>query len=135
MEEKVSQDRETITVLLVIRTLMQALACCKMFHWSTTTYALHQATGTLADALYAKMDTLVESMLSKAPSGTLTQMRVELSAASSENFYANLYLVERTLKALNAIPEFANDTAILNLRDDILISINQFQYLAHQFSG
>ena len=125
---------QTVSILLVIRTLMQALVSCKMFHWSTTNYAAHQASGALADSLFAKTDALVEAMLSKVPKGSLSGYELEMSSMSSSNFHAHLDVAMRTLQALDALPEFGSDTAILNLRDDVLAAMDQYKYLAKQFA-
>lgn len=125
---------QTVTILLVIRTLMQATVSCKMFHWSTTNYAAHQASGALADSLFAKTDALVETMLSKSGKGSLAGLSLDMSSTSSTNFASHLDLAVMTLKALDGIPEFASDTAVLNLRDEVLGAIDQYKYLAKQFS-
>jgi hypothetical protein len=124
---------QTVTILLTIRTLMQAVASCKMFHWSTTIFAAHQASGDLANSLFAKMDALVEAMLSKTPKGSLQGQDLQMSITSSTNFPSQLELMTQTLRGLDGVPEFSS-SEILNLRDDILSSVDQYKYLAKQFA-
>lgn len=118
----------------IIVSLMEAIAATKMFHWATTNFAAHQSSGVLADSLYTKMDILVESMLSKGSKSGLKDYKISFST-NYDGFRDALRKVQMMLRALDdkQMSPFARETQILNLRDDILSSIDTFLYLDKQF--
>lgn len=114
-------------VVQTIYRLMSAIMSTKMYHWNTTCYATHQATGTLANDLFEKMDTLVEQMLSCVDKDVLTNVSFEIKV-SVKNFASALENLKIILKSLDNSP-FADKTDILNTRDDVVSSIRQYEYL------
>ena len=129
--EIVSPDQWTAAI---VKTLLQGIAATKMFHWATTNYAAHQSSGVLADELFAKMDELVQAMLSKGTKSGLKDYNVTIST-NYDGFRDALRQVQMMLRALDDrdMSPFARETQILNLRDDILSSIDTFLYLDKQF--
>lgn len=129
--EIVSPDQWTAGIL---QCLMEAIVATKLFHWSTTNFASHQSSGVLADDLYAKMDALVEAMLSKGRKSGLKDYSVTLKT-NAESFHEALRKVHMMLRAMDDkdMSPFARETQILSLRDEVLNTIDTFLYLDKQF--
>ena len=113
-------------VIQTIYRLMTAIMCVKMFHWNTTCYASHQSSGTLANDLFEKMDSLVEQMLACVDVNVLSNVAFDVKIAA-KNMASSLENLKVVLKSLDNSP-FADKTDILNTRDDIVSSIRQFDY-------
>ena len=120
----------------IVQSLLDTIASTKLFHWATTNFAAHQSSGVLADALFAKMDLLVEAMLSKGQKSSLKDYNITIKA-TFDGFQDSLRKLQLMLRALDdkQSSPFARETQILNLRDDILSSIDTFLYLDKQFGG
>jgi hypothetical protein len=129
--EIVSPDQWTAGV---VKTLMEAIVATKLFHWATTNFASHESTCVLANDLYAKMDALVEGMLSKGSKSALKDYTISIKT-NYDGFREALRQVQVMLRGLDdpKMSPFARETQILNLRDEILSSIDRFLYLDKQF--
>jgi DNA-binding ferritin-like protein len=118
----------------IVTTFLQMLNTVKLFHWKTSSYAVHKATDKLYDTLNSNIDTFVEIMLGK------TQNRVNLT------HHKSLPLLDYTSindfkREVNKYKEFlinmnkdininiTNNSDLLNVRDEILGNLNQFLYL------
>ena len=120
----------------IVASLMRGIFECKLFHWSTVNFAAHESSGALANDMFEKMDSLVESMLSKCEKSALQTFQLELKVSAAE-FRNTLRQVQSMLRSLDSRQSspFAHETQILNLRDDILSSIDKFLYLDKQFGS
>ena len=120
----------------IVAALMEGIFACKLYHWSTVNFASHESSGVLASDMFDKMDTLIESMLSKCEKSALQSREFECKA-SNQGFRASLRRVQQMLRALDSqdTSPFARESQILNQRDEILSSIDKFLYLDKQFGS
>ena len=130
MNEIVSPEQWTCAI---VQCLMETITATKLFHWATTNFASHQSSGVLADSLFAKMDALVEAMLSKGQKSGLRTCKVAVQT-SFDSFPKALHNLQVMLRGFDdPMCPFARESQILNLRDDLLSSIDSFFYLEKQF--
>lgn len=118
----------------IVAALMEGIFACKLFHWSTVNFASHESSGALANDMFEKMDTLVESMLSKCEKSALRDTELQFDV-TVKGFRGSLHKVQQMLRALDSKESspFSKETQILNQRDEILSSIDKFLYLDKQF--
>lgn len=103
----------------------------RIFHWQTTSYARHNAWGTIYDNLDDLIDKFVEVCMGKYG-------RVELSDDISTLKLSNM----KELKTNDFINKFIDflldldnqfdtkkDTDVLNIRDEVLAEVNKLKYL------
>uniref|UniRef100_A0A6C0ETC1 Uncharacterized protein n=1 Tax=viral metagenome TaxID=1070528 RepID=A0A6C0ETC1_9ZZZZ len=90
----------------------------KLFHWNTKSYALHISSDILYEELYKSVDRLVESFL---------QNRIPINTTISISTNPNYFLNKMKLfkKCMNEM-DVSNE--LLSLKDDILVSLDQFEY-------
>ena len=124
-----SQKNETYNVIR----FLHYLNTIKLYHWKTSSFAKHEATDKLYASLNTNIDRFVEQMLGKKgnrldfsniksiPIKELTHDKDVLEEMQEfKNFLVNIHY---------KLPNMSNSD-LLNIRDDILGSINQFLYLA-----
>jgi DNA-binding ferritin-like protein len=105
--------------------MTEMLHTIKLHHWRTHSYSVHKATDNLHEALSEQVDSFVEKMLgSKHTRATLTHMPLRayntLPELKRRMEYYKLYL-KRMPASLG--------TDLLNIRDELLGSLNQFSYM------
>ena len=120
----------------IVSTFLCMLNTVKLYHWSTSHYATHKATDQLYSDLSSKIDTFVETMFGKETTSfrqKVLQMRsINLHSIHTNNDFKNeadqykTFLIKLTN---NKTFNVQKNTDLLNMRDDILGSINQFLYL------
>ena len=111
---------------------LEMLNTIKLFHWKTTSYAIHKATDDLHGKLSDNVDTFVEVLLGKNGSrANLTHTHtIQLHDFSSpEPFKSEVNRFKVMLKSMSNILDPASDTDLLNIRDEMLGHLNQFTYL------
>jgi DNA-binding ferritin-like protein len=122
------------TQQIVVLTFLQMLNTVKLYHWKTHSYAQHKATDELYTKLNENIDTFVEIMLGKHGNRVdLTQVKsIPLYDYSNLNSFRNKineykqFLINMTsVDNLN----LTNNSDLLNVRDELLGNINQFEYL------
>ena len=124
-----SQKNESYIVLR----FMHYLNTIKLYHWKTSSFAKHEATDKLYASLNTDIDRFVEQMLGKRgnrldfsniksiPINEITSdKQIVKEMQEFKNFLVNIHY---------KLPNMSNSD-LLNIRDDILGSINQFLYLA-----
>ena len=109
----------------IVATMTEMLHIIKLHHWRTHSYSVHKATDNLHEALSEQVDSFVEKMLgSKHTRATLTHMPLRayntLPELKRRMEYYKLYL-KRMPASLG--------TDLLNIRDELLGSLNQFSYM------
>jgi DNA-binding ferritin-like protein len=116
---------------MVIHAFLGMLNTVKLYHWKTYSYAEHKATDKLYDKLNDHMDTFVEIMLGKDESrfSLLNEKIKLLNYASVKDFKARVYAYRTFLINMGEVFDPAEDSDLLNVRDEILGDINQFLYL------
>ena len=109
----------------IVATLTEMLHVVKLHHWRTHNYSVHKATDNLHEALSEQVDSFVEKLLgSKHTRSNLTDLRM--------NAYNTLPALKRRVEHykhyLKGMPASLG-TDLLNIRDELLGSLNQFSYM------
>ena len=113
----------------VIDSMTYTTHALRMAHWAARgpgSYAFHVASGELVGALIVQIDTLVEAMLRYLPPGTLDGFAIEFplkNFADRATAVKEVVTLQETLRRLST-----THTEILNIRDEILASIDSFIY-------
>ncbi len=109
----------------IVATLTEMLHAVKLHHWRTHNYSVHKATDNLHEALSEQVDSFVEKLLgSQNTRATLTHMPLH-----SYNSLPELKRrVEHYKRYLQGMPASLG-TDLLNIRDELLGSLNQFSYM------
>ena len=109
----------------IVTTLTQMLHAIKLHHWRTHSYSVHKATDNLHEALSEQVDSFVEKLLgSKHTRANLTHMRLHASSTLPA-FKQRIEYYKQYLKRMPA----SLGTDLLNIRDELLGSLNQCSYL------
>ena len=109
----------------IVAALTEMLHAIKLHHWRTHDYSVHKATDNLHEALSEQVDSFVEKLLgSKRTRANLTSLRM--------NAYNTLPALKRRVeyykRYLRGLPASLG-TDLLNIRDELLGSLNQFSYM------
>ena len=115
----------------IVETFLEMLNTVKLYHWKTNVFAQHKATDDLYGKLNDNIDTFVETMLGK------TGSRVNLTRVKSIplNDYSSVSEFNKKIKQyiqflINlTIVNGNNNGDLLNIRDELLGNLNQFEYL------
>jgi len=109
----------------IVATLTEMLHVVKLHHWRTHDYSVHKATDNLHEALSEQVDSFVEKLLgSKHTRSSLTSLRMR----SYNTLPALKQRVEYYKRYLRGMPASLG-TDLLNIRDELLGSLNQFSYM------
>jgi hypothetical protein len=101
------------------------LHAIKLHHWRTHSYSVHKATDNLHEALSEQVDSFVEKLLgSKHTRATLTHMPLHACNTLPE-LKRRMEHYKRYLQRMPA----SLGTDLLNIRDELLGSLNQFSYM------
>lgn len=128
---KTRKNTNQYTEEKIVETFLEMLNTVKLYHWKTSVHAQHKATDDLYDKLNDNIDTFVETMLGK------TGSRVNLTRVKSIplNDYSSLPEFNKKIKQyiqflvnLN-VGNAHNNGDLLTIRDDLLVNMNQFEYL------
>lgn len=116
----------------LVQAFLEMLMVVKVYHWKTYSYAQHKATDKLYKELNEYIDEFVEVMLGKY------NMRLNMKGKNiiftdpptKEEFKKIINSYKILLeKKMNKYIDIHLDTDLLNIRDAILGSLNQFLYL------
>jgi hypothetical protein len=129
-----SSNSNKYTQPKIVMMFLQMLNTVKLYHWKTSSYAQHKATDELYANLNLNIDSFVEIMLGK------TGGRVNLTGQKSiplldytnvNDFKREVDKYKQFLTEMNADGgiNIANNTDLMNVRDEILGNLNQFTYL------
>lgn len=103
----------------------------KILHWQTTSYSEHKSLGSLYDDFSGHVDNFVEVFMGKY--GRILSQKTFLISAENYKEKSPLDLmVEIESYLINDIPTMLDskkDTDLLNLRDEMLASVNKTKYL------
>ena len=123
------QSKITSTFLCILITI-------KLYHWNTDHYATHKATDQLYGDLNTKIDTFVETMLGKESVSSRNKV-LNIHSLHMNTFKSNKDFRKETEMYKSFLIRLSDDksfntpqnTDLMNMRDDILASLNQFLYL------
>lgn len=131
INRNVSTKRKSKTNFNVVHFLLHLLNTVKIYHWKTLSYPTHKATDELYDELNELIDNFVEILLGKNNRLILNIKPIKIVSQSDKQL---LRYVEECKKKLNNLLTLStiineSDTDLLNIRDEILGSLNKFTYL------
>ena len=123
--KSIKRTKSGYSVNQIVATMTEMLHAVKLHHWRTHNYSVHKATDNLHEALSEQVDSFVEKLLgSQNTRATLTHMPLH-----SYNSLPELKRrVEHYKKYLRGMPASLG-TDLLNIRDELLGSLNQFSYM------
>ena len=101
----------------------------KVHHWMNTKFARHKATDALNDSLLESSDKFVEVYFGRYGRPKTIKDTIEYKNMSEQEY--EKYLADFTTFLEKELPKMLKqtDTDLLNIRDEILGSINQTKYL------
>lgn len=103
----------------------------KIYHWQTSSFARHKASDNLVGIMTELMDKFIETM--QGTYGKRLRMPTDNRCVMDNQSDSSIVEVLNRFKMwlINNLPSFLNsgDTDLLNIRDEILGSINQTLYL------
>jgi len=108
------------------------LHAIKLFHWRTTSSAVHKATCELHSNLSGNIDSFVEIMIGK------NGVRIDMSNSKTmdlfncstlEQLKATIQEFKLELIEMNSKIDVSINSDLLNIRDEMVGNINQFLYL------
>lgn len=104
----------------------------KIFHWQTTSYSEHASLGELYDSLSESIDEFVEVFMGKY-GRIFAQNNFSLTLQNYNDVSPLTILTEMSNFLSNDIPKqlpnSENNSDLLNIRDEILASVNKTLYL------
>jgi hypothetical protein len=112
-----------------INELLQIQNQLKVFHWQTKSFARHSAYGQTYDTLAELIDTFVEVHMGKYGRFALDNNGIELTNLSDENLAGFLNGTTNFLISMSTQLDPKMDTDLLNIRDEMLGSVNKLKYL------
>ena len=115
----------------IVQFFFHAVLNIKLYHWQTRKYPRHVASDALFTALLASMDTFIETYIGRYKRPKFTEA-FDVSVSQFSDDEIKDLLKEYVAFLTNELPEYLNsenDTDLLNIRDDILGTINKTLYL------
>ena len=120
----------------IVSTFLHMLNTIKLYHWSTTHYSTHKATDQLYSDLSSKIDTFIETMFGKENTHSRSVV-LQMHSIKLNSIKTNVDFKKETERYKSFLINLTNNkmfniqknTDLINMRDDILGSLNQFLYL------
>ena len=103
----------------------------KILHWQTTSYAEHKTLDGLYGDLSGHIDEFIETFMGKY-GRILAQNNFNISLENYKNMSPMSLMLDMENYLINELPTMLDakkDTDLLNIRDEILGSVNQTKYL------
>lgn len=114
---------------IMINELLTLQTQLRIFHWQTKSYSAHQALGITYDFLSLKIDEFVEVFMGKNGRISVNKMTINLEDLSEGNLEV---FVDKMIEYLQTtLTDNINetDTDLINIRDEMLASMNKLKYL------
>ena len=103
----------------------------KILHWQTTSFSQHEALGKLYDSFNEKIDSFLEVFMGKY-GRVVAQDSFKLTLENYSNLQPQLFMNDIENYLINELPAMLDskeDTDLLNIRDEMLASVNKTKYL------
>jgi len=102
----------------------------KIFHWQTTSFSQHKSFDEIVGSLISNIDEFIETYMGKYGRViSASTFNLSLTNYSSSDFIAVTDNYINFLIGLSNQLDSTKDTDLLNIRDEILGSLNQLKYL------
>lgn len=116
--------------MYIIHKFLEYSALIKLYHWTTYKHSRHIATDALYSSIQDGMDKFIEVYIGIYERKTVfkgSPQSIELKLYNDKN--ASLLLDEIANFLKKDIPKYVKETDLLNIRDEILASVNKAKYL------
>jgi len=100
----------------------------RILHWQTKSYARHKAYGDFYDSFSGLMDDFIETHMGKY-GRVKTGGKIEISNMNDVQIKDYLEEIEQFLIELSEEYDERKDSDLLNIRDEMLGSVNKLKYL------
>lgn len=97
----------------------------KLYHWATTSYAVHKALDKLYNSLLPLTDNLMESFLGSSTPISKIQIDISISSDTSQI----VKFISKNILSLRKIRKELKTPELQNIIDEIIANINQTLYL------
>lgn len=113
----------------IMQQLLTMLDQFRIYHWTTTSYAEHQAFGGLYEAFSDLTDKFMECFMGKygRPSPDSNQLKLTLSFSDKSECLEKCCEFLRV--TMTNMLDGGRDTDLLNIRDEMLAEISKTKYL------
>jgi len=103
----------------------------RMLHWQTKSYAKHNAYGGIYESLDGLIDEFIETYMGKYGRVTFENGEGTIVLKNTESLDLNSFIKEiiSWLKSLTQKLNPENDSDLLNIRDEVMASLNKLRYL------
>ena len=110
--------------------MLQMLMTVKLYHWNTLSYATHKATDDLYGELNTLIDQFVETLLGKTKRERIETKTLLLKTfKDNSEFERELESYKKYMMDLGKKFNQKENSDILNIRDEILATLNKISYL------
>ena len=109
--------------------LLQIQQQLKVFHWQTKSYARHNAYGMTYDTLSDLIDNFVEVHMGKYGRFIINNTPIEITNLNDETLKVFLNSATNFFISMSTQLDPKNDTDLINIRDEMLASLNKLKYL------
>jgi DNA-binding ferritin-like protein len=114
----------------IVRYMLQMLMTVKLYHWNTLSYATHKATDDLYGELNTLIDQFVETLLGKTKRERIETKTLLLKTfKDNSEFERELESYKKYMMDLGKKFNQKENSDILNIRDEILATLNKISYL------
>jgi DNA-binding ferritin-like protein len=121
----------------IITQMLQMLMTTKLYHWNTLSFSVHKATDELYGELNTLIDQFVEVLLGKHTNVNERNKQEILAVKTlhlhtykdNGKFKHQLESYKKYLISLNKHFNNGENSDLLNIRDDILVTLNKISYL------
>jgi hypothetical protein len=111
----------------IVRFFFTIQLLVKQYHWRTTSFARHKASGQLLDNLDGNIDKFIEVFIGRYNvKPEITSIKMEKTFLSDDG---NMKLLLEACQYLERLNKIINDSDLLNIRDELIGNINQTIYL------
>lgn len=103
----------------------------RILHWQTKSYAKHNAYGSIYESLDGYIDEFIEIYMGKYGRVSFISGEGIINLKNTDSLDLNSFIKENIswLKSLNEKLNQENDSDLLNIRDEIMGSLNKLRYL------
>ena len=103
----------------------------RILHWQTKSYAKHNAYGSIYESLDGFIDEFIEIYMGKYGRVSFNSGEGNINLKNTDSLDLNSFIKENIswLKGLSQKLNEENDSDLLNIRDEVMGSLNKLRYL------
>jgi DNA-binding ferritin-like protein len=121
----------------IVKYMLQMLITVKLYHWNTLSFSVHKATDDLYGELNTLIDQFVEILLGKADNINKKNKHNVLDIKSvntkiymdNGGFKKEIDAYKNFMIGLSSVFNHRENSDLLNVRDEILATLNKMSYL------